>query len=188
MQCFPWDLGVSFAQAPATIFLFLGYRMCFLLRRHLCHVCWPFCPAAASSLTCIPVLGGSMDFTLQPCPGVLGTVRAVLALWPPQEEELGPVPPAPGEGQSSVPSLGTAWSCRNPSRGAELPLSASACHLQPCRHLVPLPVPSTQDPWLLELSGNWELHCHGDFAGNGLGSCASPWGTDKGAPSGPAHL
>lgn len=55
-----WDL------APATVFLFLGHRMCFLLRRCLCHVCWPFCPAAALSLTCIPALGGSMDFTVQP--------------------------------------------------------------------------------------------------------------------------
>lgn len=97
----------------------------------------------------------------QGCPGSVATPGS--GAWP--------RPPAAGEGQSSVPSPGTAWSCRNPSRGAELPLTASGCHLQPCRSLAPLPVPYTQEAWLLELSGNWELYCPGDFAGNGLGRC-----------------
>lgn len=55
-----WDLAL------AAVFLLLDPRMCFSWRRCLCGVCWPLCPAAASSLTCSPALGGSMDFTVPP--------------------------------------------------------------------------------------------------------------------------
>lgn len=156
----------------------------------------PRCPAAALSLTCIPVLGGSTDFTVLFNRGQVTWAPSGLS-WlcgHRSKRELGLAMSLQQQGKDRALgslSLGMAWSCRNPSRGAELPLTAPGWHLQPCRHLVPLPAPSTQEPWLLELSGNWELYSRGFCREwfrqvppreSSWCSCASPCGTDKGAP------